>query len=143
MSINKTAPIKESRFKDIVNEEYARAKRLLNPLLKGLNRSFVKIVWGNKLRKYGGYCWKHSRLIILNHKYRDNSSENNWNEENFRMTLRHEIVHLANKNGSVHDGLFHSLLKVISGHRYVGAPAFEGKEPKQKKVIKGKFYEIK
>ena len=117
----KRTSIKEPH-KSIINEEYQRAKRILTPLLKGVNRSFVAIRWNEDLKNSGGTCWHRAKLIDLNPRYRD-SDEEKWNEDNFRMTVRHEICHLIESN---HGPKFKSLLKQLKGHRFVGAPVYEG-----------------
>ena len=118
----------EEPFKSIVNEEYQRAKRVLSPLMKGMNRSFIDIRWHEKLRTTGGHCNKYNKVIRLNAKYRD-SKELKWNKEMFRMTIRHEIVHLIEYN---HGVKFKALLKEIGGHRFVGRPIYTGTGNKNK-----------
>lgn len=124
MKVTNTVPLKEKKIIAIINEEYARAKKILNPLLKGVNRSFVKFRWIKKDSKCGGVCWRYCKTIALNRKYRDDGT-GKWSEDNMRMTIRHEIVHLTN-DGRGHGGKFLSLLKLIKGHRFVGEPIYEG-----------------
>lgn len=138
----KTKRITEKEFVLIINEEYARAKRELNPMLKGLNRSFIKFYW-HKPNNYGGVCWGAMKEITVNEDYKYKSNEDKWSTEQFRLMIRHEFVHLAIsykglRERQSHGGRFMSLLKVIGGHRYVGAPMYTGPEPKKKA-----FYELK
>jgi len=127
----KTGRIVEREYLDIVNEEYARAKKILNPLLKGVNRSFVKFYWHNPRTKWGGVCWRFSRVISASQNYRDLSHQEKWSKEQFRLMLRHELVHLsgASRHSS---GDFLSRLYALGGHRYVGAPQYDGVKSKKK-----------
>lgn len=120
--MKRTESIKEKDIISIINEEYSRAKKVMKPLLNGLNRSFVKFRWIKREVGIGGFCGY--REIALNKKYRD-SKQGNWSEENMRLTLRHEIVHLVERS---HRPRFYMLLKAIGGHARVGLPVYEGKQ---------------
>ncbi len=125
----KNRKITEPEFLAIINEEYQEAKRRLKPQLDGLNRSFVRFTWMNKEVRIGGQCWHFRKWIEINPCYRDKSDMPKWSRENFRMTVRHEICHLKNPS---HGNNFLIALKLLQGHRYVGAAVYEGTKPKKK-----------
>lgn len=120
--------IKEREFILIINEEYARAKRILKPAFKGINRSFITFTWAKG--RYGGTCWTSQRQIQMNVKYRDNSTEKEWTREMFRCTLRHEFVHLSGAHRH-NSSLFLGRLKALEGSRYTGQGAYQGTNPKK------------
>ena len=109
----------------IIREEYKRAKKLLKPLLNGVDFSFIKWNWIKREVAIGGWCsYGRDRTIALNKKYRDDR-QGNWTEEQMRRTIRHEIVHLCEHS---HKPRFYSLLKVVGGHAFVGGAVYEGKK---------------
>jgi predicted metal-dependent hydrolase len=116
----KLTPIKERKFQLIINEEYQRAKRILKPLLKGQNRSFIYFRWSEGLKKTGGTCRASAKLITFNTGFRD-ENKGKWSDKMFVLTLRHEICHLVEPN---HGKRFLKYLEQLGGHRYVGQEAF-------------------
>lgn len=125
--MKKITNITEKLYLDTVNEEFANCKQTLKPLLDKIPRGKVKFKWNNNLRKCGGYCWYYTRQIEMNSKYKE-PNEDKWNFENFKLTLRHEIIHLVAKG---HDKRFCNLLEMVKGHRYVGQGAYTRPEPKK------------
>jgi len=124
MNHNTHQVVKEPKFLEIINEEYQRAKRILNPMLKGVNRSFVKFYWWKRKRAWGGSCSIWNKTICFNKNYKDGKEEK-WSKEQFILMLRHEIAHLAvNERG--HGARFLNALKLVEGHRYVGEPVYDG-----------------
>lgn len=117
--------VKEKEFVDIINKEYARAKKLSKPLLNGKNRSFVRFVWNLKAREHnGGTCWSIMNTIAMNVKFRDVGT-GKWDRNQFVLMIRHEISHLANPDRG-HGVRFLNILKVLEGHRYLGYPVYDG-----------------
>jgi hypothetical protein len=130
MNHKKLEVIKEKEIQTVINEEYQRAKRILNPMLKGINRSSVRFYWGKRMKTYGGWCNWYNREITMSHKYRD-VKEGEWSWDNFILTLRHELAHLAVRGTDPsHGAKFLMTLKNLQGHRFVGQPIYEG--PKKK-----------
>lgn len=131
LRVDKSRRIKEREYILLINSEYARAKRLLKPMLNGLNRSFVKFYWGGKPdrnARVSGTC--AYKAIILHVNYRDMPNNLNWNSKDLLDTIRHELCHLAiqHQRRSVsydspsyarltkersHGGLFNSLMKIL------------------------------
>ena len=123
----KDVKIKERNHILILREEFAQARKILRTRFRGLHFSSVQFCWLIKESTYGGWCWKQTRQIFLNRKYLDGR----WKEEMMRMTLRHELAHLvAEDRGHGRDFLW--CLEQLKGHRYVGAPVYEGRKPKKK-----------
>ena len=106
--------ITEKKFLNIINEEYSEIKKILHPRYKGINRSFVKFYWLTRKQGRGGVCWQKSKKIVINPNCRES-------EEEFRSTVRHEIVHLIEPN---HGDKFLRCLEAVKGGRFVGSPAF-------------------
>lgn len=127
----KTRKITEPEFVLAINEEYARAKKILHPLFKGLNRSFIKFYW-HKENRYGGTCWRAYKQITANEKFLKRDKTGDWTMEQFRLMIRHELAHLVDTNSRTsHGPRFLHYLQELAGHRYVGAPVYEGRKPKK------------
>lgn len=125
MNRKKYQKITEERFVEVINEEYQNAKKTLNPLLSSWHRSAVKFLWKKKMGNIGGSCYKFSRTIALNSKYKE-SQEMRWDLDCFRRTVRHEIAHLVY---SGHGGMFKRALELLGGSRFQGQPAYQKPEP--------------
>ena len=117
--------ITEEPYVSIINEEYQEAKRRLAPRLSAWHRSAVKFYWSDRKISSGGTCFSGLKKITMNKRYRDDAA-GTWSPEMFRMTVRHEICHLIESN---HGSRFLRLLELLQGHRFVGAPAYERKQP--------------
>lgn len=66
----------------------------------------------------------------MNIKFRDNSSDKEYSREAFRLTLRHEFVHLSGAHRH-NSSLFLGRLKALEGSRYTNQPAYQGTNPKK------------
>ena len=128
MNKNTHEKVKETEFLKIINEEYQRSKRVLSPMLNGINRSFVKFYWWKRKRAWGGSCRYWSKQIHFNKNYRD-IKEGKWSVKQFRLMLRHEMSHLAVKEHG-HGARFLNALKIVQGHRFVGEEVYDGVKKK-------------
>jgi len=113
----------------IIREEYQNAKRILYPLLNKWHFSSVSWYWYEKKRSWVGYCNWFRKEIGFKYAFLD--QDEGYNEQQFRLCIRHEIAHLASQH-SGHHSKFLRILKQLEGHRYFGQMAYEGKKPKSK-----------
>lgn len=125
--------IKESPFKDIINEEWKRYKKIYSHA----KQTKPEFSWAKTLRNnwvaciHRCYNFKKHKIVHkiqyrLNLRYLEQTQEN---LEKFRKTTRHELAHI---NTSGHGKDFLRKLAILEGERY----ATYGQLPKIPKNIK-------
>lgn len=122
----KNPRIKEKEFVSILREEFARSRGILKMAFRGIHYSSVNWYWFNKRKSRVGECWRNSRTIYFTKDYLEGKRP----IEDFRLCIRHELVHLVAPAGEHHGKEFLGMLELLGGHRYAGQPAYE--KPKKK-----------